>query len=55
MARERGIAGKDETPFLLAELARRSGGRTVALNEALVLDNARLAARLASAWLRRAR
>jgi pseudouridine-5'-phosphate glycosidase len=46
-ARARGVAGRDETPFLLAELARRSGGRTVALNEALVLDNARLAARLA--------
>ena len=49
-ARRRGISGRDETPFLLAELARRSGGRTVALNEALVLDNARLAARLAAAW-----
>jgi pseudouridine-5'-phosphate glycosidase len=47
-ARARGIGGRDETPFLLAELARRSGGRTVALNEALVLDNARLAARLAA-------
>ena len=44
-----GIAGKDTTPFLLAALARLSGGRTVALNEALVLDNARLAARLARA------
>jgi pseudouridylate synthase len=50
MARECRIAGKEETPFLLAELARRSGGRTVALNEALVLENARLAARLAAAW-----
>jgi pseudouridine-5'-phosphate glycosidase len=48
-ARAHGVAGRDETPFLLAELARRSGGRTVALNEALVLDNARLAARLAAA------
>jgi pseudouridine-5'-phosphate glycosidase len=48
-ARGRGIAGKDETPFLLAELARRSAGRTVTLNEALVLENARLAARLAVA------
>jgi pseudouridine-5'-phosphate glycosidase len=44
-----GIAGKDTTPFLLAALARLSGGRTVTLNEALVLDNARLAARLARA------
>ncbi|HEX6013904.1 MAG TPA: pseudouridine-5'-phosphate glycosidase [Geminicoccaceae bacterium] len=49
-ARRRGIAGRDETPFLLAELARHSDGRTVAVNEALVLDNARLAARLAAAW-----
>ena len=40
MARERGIGGKDETPFLLAALARLSDGRTVTLNEALVLDNA---------------
>ena len=44
-----GIAGKDTTPFLLAALARLSGGRTVALNEALVLANARLAAQLAMA------
>lgn len=51
-ARAQGIAGKAETPFLLAELARRSDGRTVTLNEALVLDNARLAARAAVAWLR---
>lgn len=45
----RGIVGKDTTPFLLAALARLSGGRTVALNEALVLDNARIAAALAVA------
>ena len=44
-----GIIGKDTTPFLLAALARLSGGRTVALNEALVLDNARVAAALAVA------
>ena len=51
-ARTAGVAGKEETPFLLAELARRSGGRTVTLNEALVLDNARLAAAAAVAWHR---
>ncbi len=44
-----GIAGKETTPFMLAALARLSEGRTVTLNEALVLDNARLAARLAGA------
>lgn len=51
-ARATGIAGKAETPFLLAELARRSGGRTVTLNEALVLSNARVAAAAAVAWHR---
>ena len=48
-ARAQGVAGKESTPFLLAALARLSSGRTVMLNEALVLDNARLAARLAKA------
>jgi pseudouridine-5'-phosphate glycosidase len=48
-ATAQGIAGKDTTPFLLAALARLSAGRTVTLNEALVLDNARLAACLARA------
>lgn len=48
-ALRQGIAGKRETPFLLAALARASDGRTVTLNEALVLENARLAARLAVA------
>jgi pseudouridylate synthase len=46
----RRVMGKHTTPFLLAALARLSEGRTVALNEALVLDNARLAARLAKAY-----
>jgi pseudouridylate synthase len=48
-AQAQGIGGKESTPFLLAALARLSDGRTVALNEALVLDNAKLAARLAKA------
>ena len=51
-AQAQGIGGKDTTPFLLAALARLSDGRTVTLNEALVLDNARLAARLAKALAR---
>lgn len=46
-AQAQGVGGKDVTPFLLAALARLSDGRTVALNEALVLNNARLAAQLA--------
>jgi pseudouridine-5'-phosphate glycosidase len=48
-ARDAGIRGKDETPFLLAHLAAASGGRTVSLNEALARDNATVAARLAVA------
>ena len=48
-AASQGIVGKETTPFLLAALARLSGGRTVELNEALVLDNARVAAALAVA------
>lgn len=47
-ARARGVRGAAETPALLAALARLSGGRTVTLNEALVLENCRLAARLAA-------
>jgi pseudouridine-5'-phosphate glycosidase len=48
-ARRLGIRGPAETPFLLAELARASEGRTVRVNESLVLANARLAAELAAA------
>lgn len=48
--RAQGIQGAQETPALLSALAERSGGRTVALNEALVLENARLAAEIGIAW-----
>lgn len=48
-ARAAGIAGAAETPFLLAHMADASRGRTVALNEALVIANVRIAARLAVA------
>ena len=54
-ARAAGIVGKAETPFLLARLAALSDGRSVTLNEALVLDNARLAAGLAASWTERQR
>ena len=46
--RAAGIAGKEETPFLLAHMARASEGRTVTLNEALVLSNAGVAGRIAA-------
>jgi pseudouridine-5'-phosphate glycosidase len=43
-----GITGKDTTPFLLAKVAERTGGRSLATNIELVANNARLAARVAS-------
>ncbi len=46
-AEQRGIAGKALTPFLLAEIARVTGGASVAANRALALANARLAAQVA--------
>jgi len=51
-ARERNLSGKDVTPFLLARLAELSGGRTVDINVRLLLENAQLAARIASAIAR---
>jgi len=43
------IAGKAVTPFLLARLESLSGGRTLAANQALIENNARLAGLIASA------
>jgi pseudouridine-5'-phosphate glycosidase len=48
-ARERGVTGKDVTPFVLSFLHDRSGGRTLAANRALVVANAGLAAEIAVA------
>jgi len=48
-ARERGVSGKNVTPFVLSWLHERSGGRTLAANRALVVANAALAAELALA------
>jgi pseudouridine-5'-phosphate glycosidase len=45
----RGVAGPEVTPFVLAFLHERSGGRTLAANSALVLANAALAADVALA------
>jgi len=42
-----GITGKDTTPFLLARTAERTGGRSLEANIQLVLNNARVAARIA--------
>jgi pseudouridine-5'-phosphate glycosidase len=48
-ADEQGIAGKDVTPFLLARLVERTAGRSREANEALLINNARVAARIARA------
>lgn len=46
----RGIAGKQTTPFLLAEIAAHTAGRSLDTNIQLLLNNARLAARIAVAY-----
>jgi pseudouridine-5'-phosphate glycosidase len=42
-----GITGKDTTPFLLARIADKTGGRSLAANIELVYNNAGLAAKIA--------
>ncbi len=51
-AKALGIGGKKVTPFLLAELAKVTGGRSLAANIALVLNNAKVAADIACAYVR---
>lgn len=46
-AEVRGVRGKALTPFLLADLAERTGRRSLAANRALAVSNARLAAEVA--------
>ncbi|MEM8917109.1 MAG: pseudouridine-5'-phosphate glycosidase, partial [Pseudomonadota bacterium] len=48
-ADQRAIAGRDVTPFLLAEVAKQSDGESLEANIALVKNNARLAAEIARA------
>lgn len=48
-ARAAGVRGPQVTPFLLAQLAELSGGRTLTANRTLVVANARLAAEVALA------
>jgi pseudouridine-5'-phosphate glycosidase len=45
-------AGPQVTPLLLARVAELSGGRSLDLNVDLVVNNARIAARVAAAWNR---
>lgn len=49
-AGRQGIRGKDVTPFLLAEIARATAGRSLRANIALVKNNARVAAEIARAF-----
>ena len=45
-----GVRGKAATPALLSRMNELSGGESLRANVALVRNNARLAARIASAW-----
>jgi pseudouridine-5'-phosphate glycosidase len=45
--RQKGITGKDTTPFLLSSIAERTGGRSLEANVELVMNNARIAAEIA--------
>jgi pseudouridine-5'-phosphate glycosidase len=47
-AERQGVRGKAVTPFLLAEVAKVSGGETLAANRALLVSNAKVAARVAA-------
>jgi pseudouridine-5'-phosphate glycosidase len=54
-AKNRGIAGKAVTPFLLSHMFEITGGRSLATNIALVRNNAKLAAQIAVALSARTR
>jgi len=49
LAAEQGVKGKQITPFLLAEMSTRSGGKTLEANIALLKNNASVAAEIAIA------
>lgn len=46
-ATKREISGKDVTPFILDHIRRTTGGTSVEANKALVLSNAKQAAKMA--------
>ena len=50
LAREQGVHGSATTPFLLSHVARVTAGESVEANKALLLNNARWAARFARAY-----
>lgn len=49
-AQEQGIGGKASTPFLLARVCELTGGNSLDSNIQLVLNNARLGAKIAAAY-----
>ncbi len=49
-ANEKGIHGKETTPFLLAKIKELTGGNSLESNIQLVFNNARLAAKTAAAY-----
>ncbi|OHD26187.1 MAG: pseudouridine-5-phosphate glycosidase [Spirochaetes bacterium GWB1_59_5] len=51
-ARTAGVRGKDVTPFMLARVKELTGGDSLESNIALVMNNARLAAAIASEYAR---
>lgn len=51
LADERGISGKEITPFLLGAMSERSAGQTLAANIALLENNARVAAEVAKVFV----
>lgn len=50
LARKQGIRGSATTPFLLAHVAKVTAGESVEANKALLINNARWAARFAKAY-----
>ena len=50
LAREQGIRGSAITPFLLAHVAKVTGGESIGANKALLINNAMWAARFARAY-----
>jgi pseudouridine-5'-phosphate glycosidase len=51
-AERQGIRGKAVTPFLLSDMAKRTGGKSLKVNLALLTNNARFAGELAVAMAR---
>ncbi len=48
-AKQKGIKGKETTPFLLAAIEKITGGNSLKTNIQLVMNNAVLAAKIACA------